>query len=47
MDPLIIAKAQRILDPLPCPCGGHYDNKNTGAHYVWIAFLHYDNDEFR
>jgi len=27
-----------------CPCRGLYDGRRR-EHYVWIAFLHYDNDE--
>lgn len=30
--------------PVECPCAGHFDA--SGRHYVWIAFLNIDNDQY-
>ena len=34
-----------------CPCGGKFyattNPKSAGEHYVWVAFLNYENDEYR
>jgi len=37
-------------EPDTCPCEGSYDKgvpSADGSHYVWVAFLHYHNDEYR
>lgn len=37
-------------EPGTCPCEGSYDTgvaTGNGPHYVWVAFLHYNNDEYR
>ena len=35
---------RQMLDMEPCPCEGSFDD---GEHCVFLAFLHYDNDEYR
>ena len=48
MNPSVVAEASVALSKGPCPCQGRYDPLGRpNSHFVWIAFLHYDNDEFR
>jgi hypothetical protein len=37
----LVAAASKMSE---CPCGAHFDD--TGRHYVWIAFLNIDNDQY-
>ena len=50
---LPLATADTSSSPIPpqCPCRGAFVDGtvrgDAGVHYVWLAMLHYDNDQYR